>query len=258
MTAKQTIDIEALLSWAYRDQCVDKMCQVFKPKGPSASPANNLAQYLTLGCRVDSSNVAARIIGSGNVADDAVTLHDAVLALDDIFIEWETDSRLKLWTHEAAADEGFTICERNGGNGKTYWKHDREMKALCRLDFISLSTLIISHAKAGDRPEWHEGWRPVRGKKVRAGKTVDRRGRRLKTRMVDDYTVSRDRGIYRVWWWGLELLTATLTGDLDRFTLTGPSALAEPWLIDSPAKTAKKCQIYSCLNSLNLQTKNNA
>jgi len=257
MTVKQSIDIEALLSWAYREQCVDRMCAGFSPKGPSASPANNLANYLTLGTRVDSSNFASRIIDSGNVADDALAVHAAVLALDDVFIEWETDSRLKLWTHETAVDEGFSICERNGGSGRTYWKHNREMKAECRLDFIGASILMITHAKAGDRPEWHEGWRPVKGRKpLRRGKMKDRWGRTLKSRMVDDYSVSRDRGIYRVWWWALELLAAQLSDDLERFNVTGPVTVAEPWMSDSPVKTSKILQNRFGNNSLNLLTKN--
>jgi len=257
MSVKQPIDIEALLSWAYREQCVDRMCAGFTPKGPSASPANNLAQYLTLGTRVDSPNYAARIIGSGNVADDALAVHDAVLALDDVFIEWETDSRLKLWTHEAAVDEGFSICERNGGNGRTYWKHNREMQAECRLDFIGVSMLMITHGRADDRPEWHEGWKPVKGRKpIRRGKTKDRWGRTLKSRMVDDYTVARDRGVYRVWWWALELLAAQLSDELDRFTITGPAAVSDPWMSDSPVKKPKILQNCFGDNSLNLLMKN--
>lgn len=244
MSARQKIDIEALLVWAYRDQCVDRMSAGFSPRGPGGSLSGGIAEYLTLGTRVDTSGFAAKVLGSGNVADDALGVHDAVLRLDDIFVEWLTDTRLKLWTREVATAEGWAVCEQGKGVGRQYLL-THPHRAPRHLGFIGLSALVIINARDGIRPDWHEGWKPPAHRPANGRGAKDKRGRLRKSAGgVAAEVVVYDRAVYRAWWWALEMLAAQLDGALDGFDVTGPTADSEPWEFGAPSNPGSKCQKY--------------
>jgi len=248
----QKIDIEALLIWAYRDQCVDRMSAGFSPSGPGGSLSGGFAEYLALGTRVDTSGFAAKVLGSGNVADDALGVHDAVLRLDDVFVEWLTDTRLKLWTREAAASEGWAVAERGKGAAREYLL-TRDNRAPRHLGFIGLSGLVILNARDAIRPEWHEGWKPPAHRPAIGRKPKDSWGRRRKSfGGVTPEVVIYDRAVYRAWWWALEMLAAQLDGALDGFAMTGPAADSEPWLQGKSSNAGFKLQKYLDDNSMKL------
>lgn len=81
----ERVDIEALVGWAYRVQCVDRMAGLLAVAAGRVVPgmrsaSDTMAEFMVLGCRVDSS--PRYVAAMGAVAqDDALTIHDAVLRL---------------------------------------------------------------------------------------------------------------------------------------------------------------------------------
>lgn len=79
------VDIEALVGWAYRVQCVDRMAGLMDvawgEAGPSFRSATHaMLDFAALGVRVDSS--PGFVVAMGATAqDDALVIHDAVLRL---------------------------------------------------------------------------------------------------------------------------------------------------------------------------------
>ena len=234
---KQDISIEALLDWAYRVQCVDKACSGFMDQRPSASPSSGLASYLALGTKVDSSGYAAKIIGSENVNDDALIVHNAVLALPDYFMEFQTGSRIRLWT-EASAENDSGAIEVEGKGNHAIYSLRLPGRAPRPLRQVVTSVLVYLHAKAGTAPECYLDWKPKRGAPPKGG--VDAWGRRGK---ASDGLSLRDvavaRGEYSAWFLGLNELVKQLHGALDKFRVVDCLVLPRPWERDSVA--AKAC-----------------
>lgn len=227
---KETIDIEDLLIWAYRDQCVDRMTMGFRPQGPSASPSSGLGEFVALGVRVDNSGAAAKALGGFRLPDDALIVHDTVLGLSEWFVEWLADDSCEVWDHARAAAKGCAIRrDADGCRLVRLSKTGREADAAL-LEPVGLAAIIIPHARAASRPDWHEGWQetPARG---RPALTVrDRRGRRRVER--DDRMttlVLRDRALYGLWHAALGGLAAELGGALQRFEPVPTGAPAAPW-----------------------------
>jgi hypothetical protein len=221
------IDIEELLVWAYRDQCVDRAAKGFSPKGPSASPSGSLGQYVALGTRVDGGSAAARAMGV-RLPDDAAIIHDAVLALGDMWIEDLPDDGVAIWDRALVAAAGLRVgrCKATGlpvleGEGEARLLRD-----------VGLVGMIIPHARAATRPD--HGGRPPRGRRAANDAPIDARGRRRAAAdLIADMV--RDRARYTCWRMALALLAAELDGMLAGFAPTGPIAPAEPWLDSATA-----------------------
>lgn len=86
MATRETMDIEALVHWTYALQKADRaVASVTECMRPSTTTTNSLVQLLELGCRVDTSGqgagYAAMMTQGLAVADDALTVHDAVISL---------------------------------------------------------------------------------------------------------------------------------------------------------------------------------
>ena len=85
MSMADAVDIEALVSWAYRVQCVDRMAGLMDvawgEAGPSFRSATHaMLDFAALGVRVDSS--PGFVVAMGATAqDDALVIHAAVLRL---------------------------------------------------------------------------------------------------------------------------------------------------------------------------------
>ncbi len=160
---KQTIDIENLLIWAYRDQCVDRQMASFTPRGPSSSVAGSLGQYVALGTRVDNSGFAARALGV-RLPDDALVVHDSVLSLGDMWVEWVSAREVQIWDKATAAAAGQVI-ERMGGDWFRVPSYSSGPVAPLpvRLEQASTVALLIVNAKNGGRPECHAGWKAPEG-----------------------------------------------------------------------------------------------
>lgn len=228
--AKERIDIERLLEWAYRVQCVDRQVTAFSPRGPSASPAGSLGQYAVLGTRVDNSSFAARAAGL-RLPDDAMIIHDTVLSLGEMWIEWVGGDEVQIWDMDRAAREGQAIEKRGG-----IWYREPIYSSVpvrplpVRLEQACTVALVIVNAKNGSQPEFHAGWWPSEGRPAAAGRDVDRPGRPKKDRGgVSFEAVMHARACYLVWHAALALLAVELEGALERFEVSGPVASPCPW-----------------------------
>lgn len=76
------VDIEALVEWAYRRQCVDRVVRMMSHRStpPMCSPTDVMVRFAALGVRVDASPSYVSAMGA-SAQDDAFVIHDAVLAL---------------------------------------------------------------------------------------------------------------------------------------------------------------------------------
>lgn len=79
------VDIEALVDWAYRVQCVDRMAGLMSVASGQARPSfrsatHAMLDFAALGVRVDSSPGYVAAMGA-TAQDDALMIHDAVLSL---------------------------------------------------------------------------------------------------------------------------------------------------------------------------------
>ena len=232
--AKEQIDIERLLEWAYRVQCVDRHCAAFTPQGPSASPAGSLGQYAALGTRVDNSSFAARAAGF-RMPDDAMIIHDAVLALDEMWIEWRGGGEVDIWDRARAAQEGQSISQLHGDWVREPIIATGGVRPLpVRLEQAGVMALVIIHAKAGTQPDYHPDWQAPRGRPpVHA---LDRKGKKQEGMSVE--TVMHARACYLVWRAALALLAAQLDGALAGYHVSGPSASEAPWVRGKTLKRA--------------------
>lgn len=221
--AKQHIDIQGLLDWAFRVQCVDKMCRISRPSGPSASPASSFAAFMELGTLVDNSGFAAKMIGSRNVADDAVAVYNAALALPDYHAEFLTNTKTRIWA-QGSIDEKCSI-KRESSEEASLLRPDK--KPLRHQKIVS-SALVIQHAKSGTAPDWLPDWKPRRGAPRRGG--IDLRGRRGKSSdgwRVEDVSVIRAE--YSVWVLSMGLLAETLQDELSGYHVQPFSMPLAPW-----------------------------
>ena len=231
MAGMETIDIEQLLVWAYRDQCIDKQVKALAPRGPAGDASFSLAQYSVLGTKVDSSGAALSALGL-KVADDAMIVHDAVLSAGEMWIEWKSDDEVEIWDRERAAAAGQDIG-KHGGDWlrRPICPNGRVAAFGIRLEQAATIALLTIHAKNGTRPDWCEGWKAGEGRVAQDNLLADRWGRVRRRRAdasVED--VMHSRAIYAVWRASLALVAAELDGALRRWHVTGPAIPEAPWL----------------------------
>lgn len=230
------IDVEALLTWAYRTQCVDKAVAAAAPRGPAHWPANQLAQVMQLGTRVDGGALASSL-GAVSAPADAVLVHDAVLRLQAVFLDWVDGGGILLHSAASLAEIGGRVedaansCRMILASGLRY-----------DVTRVEPTVLLITHARAGTRPDWHGGWAARVGRAAADCGARDRWGRaRRVADVVSAEQVQMDRAIYHVWRCGLALVAAELDGALAGFDVVGPSAPESPWEVRGrgPVKGAK-------------------
>lgn len=227
---KETIDIEALLEWAYRQQCVDKQIAVLAPRGPSGSISGSLGQYVQLGTKIDNSGAAARAMGI-KVADDAMIVHDTVLAAGEMWIEWKRDDEVEIWDRERAEAAGQAIEKVNGEwLRRPICPNGRVAAFGVRVEQAATVALLITNAKTGSRPDWFEGWSAPEGRAANDSLPTDRWGRRRKRSLAASVEeVMHGRALYAVWRSALALLAVELDGALQRYRVIGPCAPESPW-----------------------------
>lgn len=236
MTAKEQIDIEALLFRAYAQQQVDR---AVGRKGASALanliglPASPVLAQSAWQERVDTSapgaKLAALASAAGAVADPLLALHDHVLALGDMWFSLQGDD-VAVWDKASAAAEGCEIIKQ----GAEWWLV-RYGRALERLEQAGVMALVIQHARSGSRPDIHADWRKRRGRPATDAAARDPRGRRRKGEAVSQAEVQYARASYHAWRSALALLQAQCDGQLEGYLITGPIAPAAPWLAVSDA-----------------------
>jgi hypothetical protein len=254
---KEQIDIEHLLDWAYRVQCVDKQVSVLKPRGPSSSASGSLGQYAELGTKVDNSGAALKALGM-KVADDAMIVHDAVLSAGEMWIEWKRDDEVEIWDRERATAAGQEIGKHDGQWLRRPITPNGRVAAFgIRLEQAATVALLITNAKNATGPDWHEGWSAPEGRAANDSLPVDRRGRlRKRTEAASVEEVMHGRAIYAVWRAALALVAIDLAGALRRYDVIGPAAPEHPWL-KAPKRVldSLRCQNSNDGNALKLQAK---
>lgn len=211
--AKETIDVEKVVEWAYRVQCIDRHVGSPDDVGRMCSTSGGLGEYVRLGTRVDHSGAAVKAIGS-SVLDDAETIHSAVLALRDVYLEWRARDVVELWDERKAREAGMAFVK--GGIAPVY---EQVETAPTPLETVTAAVLIILNARTGSRPEWHPDWRP---------------SSRIGEDGLDRREVMHARALYLAWRLALCRLADALAGRLEFFDVTPPSAPEMPWKAKRP------------------------
>lgn len=222
---KETIDIEKLLEWAYRRQCIDRVSRQNRATTPKAARAASGESFMRYGCRIDNPTPPSAFAALAPA--DAEIIHDAVLALDEMFIDHEGG----VWTRERAGAIGARITR---DKGRMFWLEVGEGRA--PLECAHLAAIVITHAKTGGRPEWCEGWRPMGAAQAGDRSALDARGRRRKEAPAfTPQDVAFYRAEYRCWHAALVLLAAQLAGALKDFEPAEPQVAAHPWQANKKA-----------------------
>lgn len=222
MSAKETIEIEALLRRAYGQYRVHKVSpatvlglgavKLSAPLGFAATMA-----ILELGTRVDTSGAGAKMAGLQSMAaatpDDLLIVHDHVLALSDWLIEGAETAAPTVWRRDEIAANGWKLEKQ----GDALWlarpsgPNAAGRGHLSRLTDPHLAASVILHAANGTRPDC----RPARRGRLSAAKEAEMR---------------LERAFYAVWHAALGVLAAELDSVLAKHAVLPPSAPAEPWL----------------------------
>ncbi len=223
---KQQINIEALLVLAYRDKQIDRWRKNGAVRlGPAqeGSPSETMRRIGELGTMVQTSGPVERPITTVITEEyaDLLTVHDAVLRLEDYYAEFQTESRIRLWTPDAAIEAGGSITATGTGGHREFQLvlPNRKPRSLRP---ISALALVIMHARGASRPFCLSKWSPRRGRKTMAGIIVAR-------------VVAGARASYQVWLMSLERLANELNGVLEIYDAEGPQADSEPWQIEDIA-----------------------
>ncbi len=241
----ETITIEALCVRAYREKRMDRLPanaarQVIGLRGPAALGAGPLAR----GERVDTSSWGATAEARSretlrqflDAGDGLLALHDAVLQLNDYFVE-DLDTPagdFALWTRDGALDAGQWIDAAPQGNGGTIRAARVRRQAgadgealrvtpivgapVRAVRRIVIAPLIVLAGRAAEPPYVSPLVAPTKGK--------DRR-KSLEAVTPRDLVV-RERGDYAAWHHALTALAEHLAGIVD-FYVTPPASPARPW-----------------------------
>jgi hypothetical protein len=212
---RQVIDIEDVLIWAYRHVEIDRRARDFLDPAPPDAVRRatvNWSAIAAYGCLIDQSNWAVRPTSDllDDPSEDAIRVHDAVLALPAVFIEWIGPDEISFppLTPERIAALGATIEAVPGG-----WLLRNAVGDAVPVERVEPAVLAIIHARAGSRPTAWGGWEteehPEDG--------------------LPEVTVLRDRMEYVIWRQALVDLVTALDGRLDGHEVTGPRAESEPW-----------------------------
>lgn len=215
--ARETIDVEKVVEWAYRIQCVDRQLGGMGDAPHEVSISNGLGEYVRLGTRVDNSGAATKALGL-RLPGDASIVHDAVLALGDVYLEWRARDVVEVWDAQRASEHGMVILRDKAGLSiaPAYEPVETSPRPL---ETVSTAVLVILNGRTGSRPEWHPDWRP---------------GSRASDGEPDRREVMHARAIYLAWRMALTRLADRLGRSLSDFDVTGPEAPDAPWKARRP------------------------
>lgn len=208
---KKTIDVERLVTWAFREEL---------PKKPYAV-SDFWARLIELGTRIDDSCTSDQ---PGFLSDepphpDALRVSHTVASLQAAEIDLDISR---------AALMGPLAC---------WLLSDRVTRLALR---FQTRALVTTHAMMGTRPLWDVGEiKPVRecgrnGKPVVMGITAGGRyaqGAHCPLQLnIDPRVIANARGEYAAWRQGLIAVKAAFESwPLSDFLVTGPAARPEPW-----------------------------
>lgn len=216
---KETIDIEDLLVWAYRDMQADKIA-ADKDWGVRLRVASSWHAVTHLGAYGTFVQTSQHELQPGD-CDDAALIHKAVLDLDDAFLAVGENGDARVWDRALIAAEGGTV-ERLSGSRAVMRAASGEQLVL---QTITVSVHLIIHARNASRPDCYADVARRRGRPRKDGEIAP-------GITYDD--VVYHRAVYSVWHAALGVLAESLQGNLSRWAISGPKASDSPWLIPAP------------------------
>ena len=258
ISTKRPLDIEALLTWVYRDELPKRRTA---DRGPNLGFSKICPQFRNadIGVRVDFSREPGMPIGAGDPHPDALIVEAAVLEL------------ARYADHQFSGDLGLT----------TYLPAGLDDVGEMSRSMGQLVNLVQVFARLGHRPTFAKSPEPtaVVGKtgkvlafRVRSEMRADRNGimrphpveQQVTSEGKDRYptgaycaiewdcpkAILRERADYAAWWAGLDLLAHELRGKLERVGVLDIAAPQRPWageveivmprrVLDNPASRAK-------------------
>jgi hypothetical protein len=212
---RRSLDIEALLVWAYRDELAKRYI---------SSAEGNWDKIRRVGLGIISTKAttaAQRYPHFGVPHPDALTIEDAVNKLRPVDIDWSARGRFIL-------GDLFGMLDIAQAASLVRW---------------NTSAWVTSHAHAGTRPAWDLG--PMRCYPI-----IERRGRGNGVKIVGEcrgknkytsgtycplhwepspFEIAEVRGKYFAWYFGLVELAKILRGALLEHEALMPRASADPW-----------------------------
>lgn len=239
--AKQVIDVEEALAWAFGVVRIDDrigalsrygidgrsaeamrvLGEIGMPRSPGCRSASDLlAGYAVLGISLGrtAAGVAGRPASAAEMEErDAVAIHDAVLDLGAIWIE-ELEDGVVLWDEASVVAAGHRVHRR----ASEVWLEKSE-GAWVRLSDPGIMALVIGHARTATRPDWGEAYGKVLKGRDGAGRFSGRTDEDLWEAIV------WQRSVYTVWHRALADVATRLAGRLEGWEIGGPRAEAAPW-----------------------------
>ena len=214
---RRSMDVEAVLHWAYRDE-LPKSSELGGSAGGAISPMFRMA---SLGGPVDNwSRDPGFPMIMGDPHPDALVVARAVTALRSVELAWPASREL------LAPEFGALLAD-----------HDVTITSL----LIDVPAYVTMHARMGTRPDWFAGeWRcrrqVGRNGKVRVEGLGEDGGAKAGaycplTIEPEPREVVADRAIYVAWHAGLEALAGVLGESLEYAEVTGPVASPAPWAV---------------------------
>lgn len=244
---RETVDIEALLVRAYREKQVDRYGQDGKAAGAAAlglgsgprAPGSQLGGPE----RVDTSSYAANQAARTSQAlqqlaatpDGLLALHDAVLRLPDMFVEYGAGADFVVWDVDTAERRGELITpsggkasiqatRRRGGRGEG--RNDRIPVGAPRpLTVLPMTVLVITHGREASRPDVTDA--NLRRRPVYRPGTRDIAGWEY-VPDADLAVVAFERARYAAWHAALGMLAAA-GAEWAEFAVSGPAAPLTIW-----------------------------
>lgn len=216
---KESIDIEDLLVWAYRDMQADRI-SADRGWGQALRESSSWAQIEGVGrygALIDPSR--HELLPSD--CDDAALIDRHVMALDVAFLASGADGETMVLDVAMIAAEGGTVEIGRGERAEMTTAAGETVP----LRTITISPYLVIHARNATRPDCYADvsrrrGRPRKDGEVAAGVTWE--------------DVIYHRAIYSVWHAALGLLAESLNGFLVRWAVSAPKAQESPWLVPAP------------------------
>jgi hypothetical protein len=243
---KRAIDIERLLTWAYREELVKRTT--------SSAEAlwGRLGEWQSLGVAYDLDRSVPQRYDLGVPDPDAELIEREAGQLKDAHVDWEREGWARLGSVAALI---HPVTKQNAPaatrRAMASWSNRRGVKVRVEVEpprqvllvrSQRTAALVIMHANIGTRPNWvNEQARPypVPAERGTNPKIVGEcRGRHRY--VVGSYCplrwepspiwIAEQRAEYLAWWRGLDTLALMLGDRLARFFPTRPAAPEMPWL----------------------------
>ncbi|SFV33213.1 hypothetical protein SAMN05216456_1922 [Devosia crocina] len=147
----QTIDVEELVVWAFRDQKIEAVARGMMPSMPTWSSDSSMAEVLALGTRVDTSSAGSRFVAI-HCKEDAAVVFDAVMRLPaeaKMLVVKHARSATRPEWHEEGPGEWVQPLDKKG-RPKKLWRDpatQRGYLGLAPKELVGTHPLIVEEAR---------------------------------------------------------------------------------------------------------------